>query len=153
MNPVRTVLLFMPRSSEWSLLFRLPNQNFICILYLPCACYMPHPSNPPWSDNRNNMWWRAQILKLLIMQLSHFIDLWKVYVEWHCFVFLSNSFHQIIIMQMAWWYITLFFLLRSCEQLCYFIERKLIFLHMRYWQIFTNRMSRFWINAVVFDFV
>jgi hypothetical protein len=29
-----------PKSSEWSLSFRLPNQNFVCTSYLPHALYM-----------------------------------------------------------------------------------------------------------------
>jgi hypothetical protein len=33
--------------SEWSLSFRLPNQNFICSSHLPHACHMPCPS---WFD-------------------------------------------------------------------------------------------------------
>jgi hypothetical protein len=37
------------------------------ILY---ACYMPHPSYPPWFDHPNNIWWRVQIIKLLIIQFS-----------------------------------------------------------------------------------
>jgi hypothetical protein len=31
-----------PRSSEWSLPFRLSNQNSICISHLTHACYMSH---------------------------------------------------------------------------------------------------------------
>jgi hypothetical protein len=34
------------------------------------ACYMPRPSHPPWVDHPNNIWWRAQVLKLLMMQSS-----------------------------------------------------------------------------------
>jgi hypothetical protein len=37
------------------------NQNFICISYLFHACYMPHPSHPPWFDHPNNIWWSVQV--------------------------------------------------------------------------------------------
>jgi hypothetical protein len=29
-------------------------------------CYMPCPCHPPWFDHPNTMWWRVQIMKLLI---------------------------------------------------------------------------------------
>jgi hypothetical protein len=40
---------------------------------------MPVPSNPPWYNHPNNIYWRVQIMKLLIMQFSlttwHFLPL------------------------------------------------------------------------------
>jgi hypothetical protein len=33
-------------------------------------CYMPHPSHPSWFDHPNNIRWRIQVMKLLIMQSS-----------------------------------------------------------------------------------
>jgi hypothetical protein len=29
---------------------------------------MPRPFHPPWFDHPNNMWWNAEVTKLLIMQ-------------------------------------------------------------------------------------
>jgi hypothetical protein len=34
------------------------------------ACYMSHPSHPPWLDHPNNIWWTVQVMKLIIMQTS-----------------------------------------------------------------------------------
>jgi hypothetical protein len=48
-------LPYTPRSSTWSLLFRISNQNSVCISHLPCLCYMPHPSHSPWFDHPNNI--------------------------------------------------------------------------------------------------
>jgi hypothetical protein len=31
---------------------------------------MPRPSHPPWFDHPNNIWWWAQVMKLLTMQCS-----------------------------------------------------------------------------------
>jgi hypothetical protein len=54
----------MHRSSEWLLLIRLFNRNFICISHLPHACCMAFSSHPPCNDHPNNIWWRVQIMKL-----------------------------------------------------------------------------------------
>lgn len=35
---------------------------------LSCMCHMPCPSRPSWVDHLNNIWWVAQIVKLLNMQ-------------------------------------------------------------------------------------
>jgi hypothetical protein len=37
---------------------------------LPHSCYMPCPSHPPWLDHSDYIWWRVQLMKLLIMQFS-----------------------------------------------------------------------------------
>jgi hypothetical protein len=34
----------MPRSSKWSLTFRFPNQNIVCISHLSHASYLLYPS-------------------------------------------------------------------------------------------------------------
>jgi hypothetical protein len=36
----------------------------------PHSPYMPRATHPPWSDQSNNIWWRLQIMKLLITQFS-----------------------------------------------------------------------------------
>jgi hypothetical protein len=50
------ILPSMPRSSEWSLPFRLSNQNFARISHLLPARYMPRPSQPPSFDHPNIIW-------------------------------------------------------------------------------------------------
>ena len=30
------------------------------------TCYMPRPSNSSWSDRRNNIWWRVQMVNFLV---------------------------------------------------------------------------------------
>jgi hypothetical protein len=59
------------RSSEWSLSFRLSNQNLVHLSFLSHACHMPHPSHSPWIDLSNDIWGWVQIMKLLTVQL-HF---------------------------------------------------------------------------------
>jgi hypothetical protein len=57
-------------TSKWSFTLRVSNQNFVRISHLPHARYMPRPSHPPLFDNPNNIWWRVNIMELLIMQCS-----------------------------------------------------------------------------------
>jgi hypothetical protein len=45
----------MPRSFEWSLHFKIHNQNIVCISYLPHAHYMPHTSHNFSFDHSNNV--------------------------------------------------------------------------------------------------
>jgi hypothetical protein len=42
----------------------------VYIPHLFHACCMPCPSYPPWFDVPINIWWHAQVMKLLIMQSS-----------------------------------------------------------------------------------
>jgi hypothetical protein len=91
--PFNIILPSTPKSSEWLLPFRLSN-NFVRISHLPHARYMPRPTHPPWSDHPNTIWWRVQIMALLIMQFSpasrHFIPLRSKYFPKHM---LSNTLH------------------------------------------------------------
>jgi hypothetical protein len=52
-----------PRSSKWSVPFRLSNHNFVPISHLVYARCMPRPSHPPWSDHPSspNIWWRDKL--------------------------------------------------------------------------------------------
>jgi hypothetical protein len=47
------------------------------------SCYMPRPPHPPRLDNFNYTWRRAQIMQLLVMQLSpssrYSVPLWSKY--------------------------------------------------------------------------
>jgi hypothetical protein len=47
----------------------LSHQNNVrrAISLLTHACYMRHPSHPPWSDHPSIFWWGLWIMKLLIM--------------------------------------------------------------------------------------
>jgi len=60
----------MPRSSEWFLPFRFPNQNIIFISHLSNACYKPRPSHPHWLDHPNNIRRSVQVTELFIMLSS-----------------------------------------------------------------------------------
>jgi hypothetical protein len=66
-NPI---LPSTPRSSEWSLSFGLSHQNPAQFSPLSHACHMPRPPHFPRFDLPNDMWWRVQIMKLPIVQLS-----------------------------------------------------------------------------------
>jgi len=53
--------------------FRFSDYNFLCISHVTHMSYMPCLSHLPQSDHPNYIWWRVQIMKLLITQLSPFI--------------------------------------------------------------------------------
>jgi len=55
------ILPLTPKSSEWSLPFRISDQNIVHISHLSSACYMPRPSNPPLFDLTNNIWWSVKL--------------------------------------------------------------------------------------------
>jgi hypothetical protein len=71
-NPVRPIGTYLPkvhlnvilpptpRSSQWPLLFRPPNQNPVNISPLPHECYMSRPPYSPWFNHSNNIRWRIQ---------------------------------------------------------------------------------------------
>jgi len=77
------IFLSMPRSSKWPLLFRLSNQNMVCISHLIYPCCKPRPSHPPWFDHLNDFWWSIQVMNFLIIQTSsascHFLPLRSKY--------------------------------------------------------------------------
>jgi hypothetical protein len=56
-----------PRSSQWSLAFRPPNQNPVNTSPFPHACHMSSPPHPPWFNHPNNVRWRIQVMKFIIM--------------------------------------------------------------------------------------
>jgi hypothetical protein len=59
-----------PRSSQWSLAFGPPNQNPVNTSPVPHACHMSRPLHPPWFNYPNNIRWRIQAVKFIIMQFS-----------------------------------------------------------------------------------
>jgi hypothetical protein len=56
-----------PKSSEWSPPFMFYNQHILRISHLSHACYMSRPSHTLPFDHPNYIWWRVQVMKLLIM--------------------------------------------------------------------------------------
>jgi len=63
------ILPSTPRSSKWSLIFKFPDQNFVCMSHLSHTCNILLPSHPPWFDH--NIWWRGQIINLLLSNILH----------------------------------------------------------------------------------
>ena len=47
------------KSFKWSLLFRLSEQNFLCVSYLSNLCYMSLPSNYPLFYHHHVIWLRV----------------------------------------------------------------------------------------------
>ena len=63
--PFHLLLPHMPRSSKFSLSHKFPQHNIIGIHHLPHTCYMPRPPHTFAFDNRHNIWWWVDIIKLL----------------------------------------------------------------------------------------
>jgi hypothetical protein len=57
----------MPRSSQLSLTFRPPNQNPVNTSPLPHVCHMSCPPHPPSFNHPNNIQWRMQAMKFIII--------------------------------------------------------------------------------------
>jgi hypothetical protein len=81
------ILPCTPRSFEWSLPSRFPNQNTECIPHLSHACYMPGPYHSHWFYHPNIILWSVQVMKLLTLQSSlasrHFFPLMSKYSPQH----------------------------------------------------------------------
>jgi hypothetical protein len=60
----------MPRSCQWSLPFGPPNQNPVNTSPLPHVHPMSCPPHPPRFNHPNNIRWRIQAVKYIIMQFS-----------------------------------------------------------------------------------
>ena len=69
-NPVYTSPLphtcCMPRPSS-----DFPTKTLLAFPFSPKVPHAP-PVSSPWSGHRNNIWWRIQIMKFLIMQCMRF---------------------------------------------------------------------------------
>jgi len=57
---------------------RFSVQKFVYISYLSHAYYIPRPSHP------NNMWWRVQVIKLLLMQLCPTSGYFQIFSSLPC---------------------------------------------------------------------
>jgi hypothetical protein len=53
----------MPRSSQWFLAFRPPNQNPVNTSPLSHVCHMSCPPHSPWLNHPNSIRWRIQAVK------------------------------------------------------------------------------------------
>jgi hypothetical protein len=56
---------------KWALPLRFSVQNYANISNLLHAFHMQDPPQPPWSDHIKNIWWKVQIMKLLLCRLSY----------------------------------------------------------------------------------
>jgi hypothetical protein len=65
-----------PRSSQWSLLFGLPHKNPVNTSPLAHAYYISRPPDPPWFNHNNDIRWRTQAMKFIIMHISS----WSVFL-------------------------------------------------------------------------
>jgi hypothetical protein len=54
--------------SQWSLPFGPPNQNPVNTSPFPHAYHMSRSPHPPWFNHPNNIRWRIQVMKFIIMQ-------------------------------------------------------------------------------------
>jgi hypothetical protein len=61
------IFLSMPRSPKWSLSLRPPQHNTISTSPVSHSCHMRRPSHYSWLDHPENIWWRVQIVKLLVI--------------------------------------------------------------------------------------
>jgi hypothetical protein len=48
---------------------------------------MSHPPHPPWFNYSNNIWWRIQVMKFIIMQFSP----WSVFLPFRSKYFPQHS--------------------------------------------------------------
>jgi hypothetical protein len=65
---ITSIFTFTPRSPKWSFAFRFSDESSTCSSHLPNAYYMLRPSHLLYFDHPNNILWRFQVMKLLIMQ-------------------------------------------------------------------------------------
>jgi hypothetical protein len=63
----------MPGSSQWSLPFRFPNQDPVNTSPLPHPCHTSCPPHPPWYNHPNDIQWRIQIMKFIIIIWCNFL--------------------------------------------------------------------------------
>jgi hypothetical protein len=74
--------------SEWSLPFRLSNQNFVRISHLPNAHHVPRPSHTLWCDHINNSRRRRVLIWFLKLPLMDGTENCLHEQVIHCFLFI-----------------------------------------------------------------
>ena len=65
-----TIVPSMPRSSKWSLSRKSPHQDTVRTSPASHPCHMPRPSHSSWFYHPNNIWWKVQVIKLLVTYIS-----------------------------------------------------------------------------------
>lgn len=86
--PLRVLLIPQSQSRVKlpSCLIHSGNSNTMyAFLTCPVRATIPRPSQPPWIDHLNNIWWGIQFVKILLMQFS--ANSWTYYK----FTFRSKS--------------------------------------------------------------
>jgi hypothetical protein len=63
-------LLHIPKLYKLFLPFRFSGKKLYTFLFSPVPLCKRRPFNPCWLGHPNNMWWKMQIIKFLITQLS-----------------------------------------------------------------------------------
>jgi len=80
------ILPSTPRYSKRSISLRSPHPIPICTSPHPIpictsavthTCYMPHPVHPSWFDHLNTIWWRVEIIKLLVVLIKLIVIIYK----------------------------------------------------------------------------
>ena len=70
LRPRSVYLLSLSRTSKFSLPFRFYDKFCFHFWTVMCTTYISLSSYPPLFDRPNNIWWRAQVTKLLTVQFS-----------------------------------------------------------------------------------
>jgi len=60
------ILPSRPRSSKLSLFLDFPHQTPIFTSPSPHTCHTPHPTQSPWFDQLDTVWWRVQFMQFLL---------------------------------------------------------------------------------------
>jgi hypothetical protein len=80
-TPLSNIRWWIQKFPDWPPGARTANGTALCISHLSHPCYLHRQSHPPWFNYPNNIRWRIQAVKLLIMQSSpasrHYIILRK----------------------------------------------------------------------------
>jgi hypothetical protein len=63
-------ILMLSSHLRLGLPFASSNQNPVNTFLIPQACHMFRPPHPPWFDHSNNIRWRIQAVKFIIMLFS-----------------------------------------------------------------------------------
>jgi len=71
----------VPRSSKWTVSFRLPHQNPVSIYLHSHTCHMLRPFYPPWINNTNDIRWVVQIMRQFSPALCYFFWVMPKYLS------------------------------------------------------------------------